>query len=62
MQQAERGLRPRELVGLTLLPQEQPQPADPEAADTANMPDQQKPESHDGDVMTMFQNLLDRLF
>jgi hypothetical protein len=56
MQQAERGLPPRELVGLTLFADEEPPPAQPETADT------QKPESHDDDVMTIFQNLLDRLF
>lgn len=58
MQQAEHGLPPRELVGLTLFADEEPPPpTQPDAADT------QKPESHDdNDVMTMFQNLLDRLF
>lgn len=57
MQQAERGLPPRELAGLTLFSDEEPQPAQPDTADTS------KPESHDdNDVMTMFQNLLDRLF
>jgi len=56
MRQAERGLPPRELVGLTLFADEEPVLGESQSVETP------KPESHDDDVMTMFQNLLDRLF
>lgn len=56
MQQAERGHPPRELVGLTLFANEEPPPTQPNTAETP------QPESHGGDVLSIFQNLLNRLF
>jgi hypothetical protein len=57
MQSAERGLPPRELVGLTLFaPEEEAAPL-PESG----QPENPKPEQHD-DVLSIFQNLLDKLF
>jgi penicillin-binding protein 1A len=57
MQSAERGFPPRELVGLTLFAPEDEAPSQP-APGPAEAP---KPETHD-DVLSIFQNLLDRLF
>ena len=57
MQSAEHGLPPRELPGLTLFASEEEARTQPEPAPAENP----KPEQHD-DVLSIFQNLLDRLF
>ncbi len=57
MQSAERRLPPRELIGLTLFTSEDETP--PEAPPAVAEP--AKPEPHE-DVLSIFQNLLDRLF
>jgi hypothetical protein len=57
MQSAERGLPPRELVGLTLFAPEEESAPPPEPGQAENP----KPEQHD-DVLSIFQNLLDKLF
>lgn len=56
MQRAERGHPPRELVGLTLFAEAEPPPVQPDTVETP------KPGSHNGDVLSIFQSLLDRLF
>lgn len=58
MQPAEHGLPARDLVGLTIFADEENPPAQPDAIPEETA----KPESHDDDVLTIFQNLLNRLF
>ena len=58
MQSAERGLPPKELVGMTFFAPEEEAPPHSETEQAEPAP---QPETHD-DVLSIFQNLLDRLF